>query len=289
MSAIDIGLIALIFLVLVGFLVALIFFGASVAGQVSDSGTKIQVALQQAFVTFEALVNNVVTSIRDFSALAVHSLGVFAGKALNVFASVGVFFRDQVTSMVEQFTSQVLDTVGFLARTIVKALSTVAGAVADVLNQVINWAGGVITSVANLIARAFAFVSQLISALIRIIVQGVVFAISFLIDEIKSLIIELSADVTILIQDILNEITVLEGFINTGLAELMSLLNTVENAILVTLPDKLNDAFSQVLKAVTGVFDGFMCGVLAPLCSLLPSFIAPSSLCDAIRNAGGCG
>jgi phage-related protein len=288
MAAFDIFLIVLVFIVLIGFLVVIIAYGASIAGQVAALGSRLQVAIQQAFITFQALVGSVVSSLQGFSDTAVKALTNVGAKVGQGFGAVATFFSDQVLGLVENITQEVVDTAGSFARMITKGFVAATTTAADVINELITWVGGVLTSIFGLISRAFTLVSQFISALIIIIVKGVTEAINFVLDELLALIELISGGITISVQAIKDAITELQVAIKAGFSDLESIIGTINDFIQNTLYSDLGMAFTAVIKAITNMFSGFMCSVLAPFCSKLPSFIAPSSLCDDIREAGGC-
>lgn len=286
MATFDIVLLVLIFLVLVGFLVAAIVYGVSLSGQITSLGSQLQVAIQQSFVIFEQLVQNTVKSLQDFSDLAISSIKQFETQAVDSFSSVATYFRDQIGNLLDVLTVQVVDTVQSLGRMFIKALQSVGSAVQDVLNEVITWSGGVIESVAGLIARAFTLVGQLISALVVFIVQGVTTAITKILDELQALIETISGGVTFVVQEIKDAITELHNAIQTGLDAITSIVNNINHAITVTLPQDLLSAYNAVISALSTLLDGFLCSVVAPLCDAIA--IVPASVCNSIRSAGGC-
>ena len=288
MSSFDIFLIVLIFVVLIGFLVVVIVYGFSLSGQLSTLATQLEVAIQQSFITFEALVNSVVSSLQGFSDTAIRALESVGAKVGQTFGSVATFFSDQVLGLVENITKEVADSAASFGRMLVKGFVAATTTAADVVNEIITWVGGVLTSVFGLISRAFTLVSQFISAMIILIVEGVTIAITFVLGQLLTLIQEIAAGIDIAIDEIEIAIAELKADVLDGFATIQSSIGVVDSFIENELPTYLEMASQIVFKAIDDIFPGFMCNVLAPLCSKLPSEIAPPELCADIRSAGGC-
>lgn len=287
MSGFDIFLIVLVFIVLIGFLVLIIIYGANVAGQVSTLGTRLEVAIQQSFVTFEALVNSVISTLQGFSDTAIKALTNIGAKVGQGFGAVATFFSDQVLSLIENITQEVATVSASFARTVTKGFLAASGMAASVVNEVITWVGGILTSIYGLISQAYTLVSQFISSLIIIVVNGVTGAIETvlagilsIIQDIENLAKPLIADITAAIGDLKSDVQV--GFKDMGLA-----INNVGLAVQ-ELEPQLTIAYNLVYGAVSNIFDAFLCNILAPFCSKLPDPPITSSICDAIRDAGGC-
>lgn len=286
MSAGDIALIILIFIFLVGFLVLIVVYGATVLGQISEISAKLQTALAQTLATFKSLIANVITSLQAFSDTAVTALNGVGVKVGQGFVSVSDFFRNTILSNLESTTALVTQTVEALARNVVKgfAATTTNGAV--VINEIIMWAGGVVTSISGLINRAFTLINQLLSALVQFIVEGVVTAITIVLDQLLALIELITGGIVIAVDAILQAITDLQNAILAGFTSLNVFIATINNFITSTLPGFLNAAFAAVEDAVFGMFTGFLCAVVAPLCDAI--LVVPVAECNAIRAAGGC-
>jgi hypothetical protein len=288
MTALEMFLIVIIFVVMIGFLVVIIAFGASLAGQVATLATQLQIALQQTLIIFRSLVNSVTSTLQSFSDTAINALKGIVVKTESGFLSVGDYLRNTLQGIITNVAQQVVDTAGAFARTVVKGIEATLISASSTLNMVITWVGGVVTSVTGLVAEGYSLVMQFISLLIKFIVEGVTIAINLVLDELLALIQTISGGITIAVQDILDAITSLKNAINTGFADITTAITDVESFVTQSLPHYLSFAFNLVFNAVLQFFSGFLCAVVAPLCSALPSAIAPPSECQAIRNAGGC-
>jgi phage-related protein len=283
MAATEIALIALVFFVLIGFLVVAIVLGASVESQLSTATANLEAALATAYQTFQALVTSVVSTLEQYTTVAVQALEGVVTQGGNGMASIQAYVRNTIEPLLAHTTQEVSDTASSVLRVTGKALDTFSGAAGATVNQLVVWAGGIVTTVTGIIARIFGLLSQLTDTLIGYIFEGVTKSITFLLNLLDEAIEAIASGGSIALTALEDQISAFGSDISAAFAVLDSAYNTLSSFVNTTLYGYLTTGFDAVINAMMTVYKGLLCNIILPLCDAIPIVS-----CNPIREAGGC-
>lgn len=277
-STFDVVLVALIALLLIGFLVLIVAYGGNVSNQITVLTNRFQTALITTETQFGSVVANATTIFAGLADVAGQAFSGLVPKIVATFTLIGNYFSDQLRSIIKQVQNNLFGTTGSISTTLISGMQSAGSAFLTTITQIQNFFTGIYNQILGLVSEAVMFVITFVNAIINQVVNGIASGIVFIIKGI-----------IVIAQDV-------ENLVLTGLAEIKPLIEDVESTfdtLLGPVITDLNGITNSIYVFGAHMIDKFqaiphyvVC-VLRCICHFVPLISCPITCCCTCANCPG--
>lgn len=260
-AAVETILLGASFLIIIVFLIGLVFFGTDFTKTLDQLGLQLSNSITAATDSFRSLVDFIVQGMTQFGTYLVSSFETFAGRALDGFTTVYEFLRQQLGSIIESLTRNIINVGATLTRTLFQSVFNVASAAFTLREQMNEVYAACVTKLSSLITQGIAIFFTVISetittalgyfgALITSIVGAIGTGINFAIELVEAGVDAVENAFFSLVADFQSAYTTISSLITTAIAAVPQ--------ILCDIVINLNIAIFTICKPLPGISCDFV-------------------------------
>lgn len=273
-------LVMLIAVLIVGFLVGIVVYGGNINTQITVLSQRFQTSLLTVEVQFANLVANAVEIFGGLAKVAGEAFSGFVPKIVESFTAVANYFTDQLRAMIKQVQNNLFGTSSSTSNIAIAGLQSAGNAFNQVISQLQNFYFTISDTILGLAQQAAAMVISFVNAIINQIINGIASGIVFVVQGIELV------------------VSTIKQLIETGLAQIPGLINSVEN-FFTGLAGAAQGTLNTILSAITtfgqSIIDQFqaiphitVC-ILRCICHFVPLVSCPIGCCCSCCPGGNCG